>query len=345
MKTRGEKKPKNAPWDTTDPQGMGSRVMGFRDWMQIKNFSAVTIETRDKSIRQFTLWAEERGITRPAQVTRPILERYQRYLYHYRKRNGDPLSPAGILSRLRPLQAFFSWLAKKNYILSNPAADLELPKTGKRLPRNVLTPAEAEIVLSIVNIGTFTGVRDRAILETFYSTGMRRMELIGLKLFDIDMERGTVMIREGKGRKDRVVPIGDRALAWINKYLLDVRPAWVVEPDDGTIFLTREGEPLKLGGLTNLAKCHVQASGIGKKGACHLFRHTMATAMLEGGADTRYIQSMLGHASLATTEIYTQVSIRKLKEIFMATHPAARLERKAREELMDLRLREEEKKD
>ena len=129
-----------------------------------------------------------------------------------------------------------------------------------------------------------------------------------------------------------MIPIGDRATAWVDKYLVEVRPTLAFEPDDGTIFLTNEGEPFTPNRLTQLVRTYVDRADIGKRGACHLFRHTMATLMLEGGADTRFIQEMLGHAKLETTQIYTQVSIRKLKEIHSATHPGARLRRAAGEE-------------
>jgi integrase/recombinase XerD len=194
-----------------------------------------------------------------------------------------------------------------------------------RLPRSVLTAAEAERVMRQPGLSTPLGIRDRAMLETLYSTGMRRIELLGLKIYDIDVPRGTVMIREGKGKKDRVVPIGERALHFIDKYLQEVRPGLAVEPEDGTLFLMSTSEPFGANYVTKLVRDYVLAARIGKPGACHLFRHTMATLMLENGADIRFIQEMLGHAKLATTQIYTQVSIKKLKEIHTATHPAARL--------------------
>ncbi|NKC15795.1 MAG: tyrosine-type recombinase/integrase [Gammaproteobacteria bacterium] len=152
------------------------------------------------------------------------------------------------------------------------------------------------------------------------------MELIGLKLYDIDVDRGTEMIRQGKGKKDRMIPIGDRALVWIDKYLTEVRPELVVGIDDGILYLTNLSEPFTPNRLTQLVRNYVQAAGIGKTGGCHLFRHTMATLMLEHGADIRFIQEMLGYADVSTTQIYTQVSIRQLKEIHTATHPA-RLEK------------------
>src|SRR5262249_24092237 len=144
---------------------------------------------------------------------------------------------------------------------------------------------ETEQVLAQPDIHDPLGLRDRALLETLYSTGMRRMELINLKLYDLDTERGAVTIRQGKGKKDRVVPIGERAVAWVEKYLNDARPKLVVEPDDSTLFLTAEGEPFSLGHMTFTVRNHVAAAKLNRTGACHLLRHTMATLMLEGGAD------------------------------------------------------------
>jgi len=189
----------------------------------------------------------------------------------------------------------------------------------------VLAVTDAESSLNQPNTNTDLGVRDRAILETLYSTGMRRMELVNLKLTDLDTERGTIMIRQGKGKKDRMIPIGERAITWIEKYVNDVRPALVASPDDGSLFMTTLSECFTPNRLTQLVRNYVQASGIGKSGACHLFRHTMATLMLEHGADIRFIQQMLGHANISTTQIYTQVSIRKLKEVHSITHPGAKL--------------------
>ncbi len=140
------------------------------------------------------------------------------------------------------------------------------------------------------------------------------------------------MIRQGKGKKDRMIPIGDRALAWIDKYLTEVRLELVAGMDDGVLYLTNLSEPFTPNRLTQLVRNYVQAAKTGKTGACHLFRHTMATLMLEHGADIRFIQEMLGHADVSTTQIYTQVSIQQLKEIHSTTHPGARLERKGKRE-------------
>jgi hypothetical protein len=136
------------------------------------------------------------------------------------------------------------------------------------------------------------------------------------------VDRGTMMVRMGKGKKDRMIPIGERALAWIDRYITEVRPTLARQPDEGVLFLSNLGEAFSPNRLTQLVREYVAGADIGKSGSCHLFRHTMATLMLEGGADIRFIQQMLGHVKLDTTQIYTQVSIRKLKEIHTLTHPA-----------------------
>jgi len=309
-------------------------------WMQSQNMSEDTVVTFRAYIGYFREWCSKRGLDRPQEITRPILERYQRSLYQYRKSNGEPLTFRTQHVRLRALKGWFRWLTRQNYILHNPASELLLPRLENRLPKYVLTASEAEQVLMQTDIDTAEGLRDRTILETFYSTGMRRMELANLKLHDIDGDRGTVMIRQGKGKKDRLIPIGERALMWTRKYIHEARPQFVMEPDDGTLFLTDAGEMYARVKLTALVRHYLEKSKIGKTGGCHLFRHTVATLMLEGGADVRVIQEMLGHAKLTTTELYTRVSITLLKQVHTATHPAANL--KARQELFAALAAEEE---
>ncbi|MCC6810672.1 MAG: site-specific tyrosine recombinase XerC [Deltaproteobacteria bacterium] len=310
------------PGSVRDVDGFANRSREHLDWLRVRGFSEETIETRERYLTYFAVWCADRSLSRPNEITKPILERHQRWLYYYRSEDGRPLSFQSQHHRLSALKVFFRWLARENFILSNPASELELPKVGKRLPKSVLTPREIEAVLAGSDVKTPLGIRDRAMMETFYSSGMRRGELLRLKLYDLDQERGSITIRQGKGNKDRVVPIGERALAWLAKYLDEVRPTLVCEPDEGTIFLTARGAEFLRENLTTLIAGYVERSGIGKKGSCHLFRHAMATAMLENGADIRFIQALLGHSRIETTQIYTEVSIKKLKEIHSATHPA-----------------------
>ncbi|NKC13277.1 MAG: site-specific tyrosine recombinase XerC [Gammaproteobacteria bacterium] len=326
MPRKGAILPKPVIGDPNDPDGMAAYLNRYLDWLQINNYSKATIKGREHYPGVFIVWCDERSLKRPNEIIKPILERYQRHLYLHRKKDGEPLSFRNQHSHLVPVRAWFKWLTRQNHILYNPASELDLPRLEKRLPKHVLTQAEAETVLNQTDTNDALGIRDRAMLETLYSTGMRRMELIGLKLYDIDVDRGTVMIRQGKGKKDRMIPIGDRALAWIDKYLAEVRPELVAGIDDGVLYLTNLSEPFTPNRLTQLVRNYVQSAGIGKTGARHLFRHTMATLMLEHGADIHFIQEMLGHADVSTTQIYTQVSIRQLQEIHTATHPA-RLEK------------------
>jgi len=304
-----------------DPDGLVNHLERYLTHMGIQGQSPHSVASSKAALRRFIRWCQERSVLRPGQVDRALVERFQASLFHHRKRNGEPLTARSQQFLLIPLRNWFSWLVKQGHLLYSPAAELELPKVVRRLPKAILSASEAEAVLAVPDVETPIGLRDRAILETFYSTGIRRTELTRLVLTDVDRERGTLMIREGKGGKDRMIPIGERALAWIAAYRDRARPELVGLQDDGTLFLNALGNPLKPFHLTTLTRNLVIKSGIGKEGACHLFRHTMATLMLENGADTRYIQAMLGHASLETTQIYTKVSIRALKAIHTATHP------------------------
>ncbi len=322
MPRKGDKQPEHIEGDPTDPQGMAVMLAAYLESLRMRNYSEQTIIKRRAQVNDFIRWAAERSLTRPSEITRPILERYQRHLFHQRNQRGEPLSFRSQHSRLSSMRAWFKYLARERHVLYNPASELELPKLGHRLPKHVLSQQEAEEILNQTDVTEPLGIRDRAILETLYSTGIRRQELINLQVYDVDVDRGVAMIRQGKGKKDRVVPIGARALAWTEKYRHEVRPHLLAGSDESALYLTRMGEPFSPCGLSLLVREYVNRAETGKTGSCHLFRHTMATLMLEGGADVRFIQAMLGHAKLDTTQIYTQVSIRKLKEIHEATHPA-----------------------
>ena len=171
-----------------------------------RNYSEYTIFTRQAYIGILPRVVRERGLAEPNDITRPVLERYQRHLFHHRKKNGEPLSFHSQLNFIVPVRLWFKWMTRQNYILHNPASEIELPRLGRRLPRHVLTASEVEQIMMLPDLSDPIGLRDRAILEVLYSTGMRRMEIINLKLYDLDTERGTILIREGKGKKDRYVP-------------------------------------------------------------------------------------------------------------------------------------------
>jgi integrase/recombinase XerD len=296
------------------------------EWMKVAGYSLDTIRARRIAIRRFIAWADERGIDDPREVTRPMLERYQRHLFYYRKEDGSPLTLGTQLQCLAPLKTWFKWLSREHHILANPAADLDLPRQPKRLPRSVPSVPEVEAILREAEPITPQGLRDRTLLEVLYATGLRRMEIVGVSIYDADLVRGLLWVRHGKGRRERVVPLGERAGAWLAKYLTEARPE-LLAVDTEALFLTDYGAPVSPEYVAAKVKRHMQFAGVDKPGATHLLRHACATHMLEGGADIRFIQEMLGHANLETTEIYTHVSIDKLIEVHKATHPS-RLERR-----------------
>ncbi|MBD2812424.1 site-specific tyrosine recombinase XerC [Xenorhabdus sp. Vera] len=308
-----------------DPKSLYALLLRFVAWRQERHWSDTTLKVQTHYTYHFILWATERGLYYAADITRPILERYQRHVFLYRKKDGEPLSIRTQRSQLQPLKVWFKWLTRQNLILANPAADLELPRLEKHLPRYVLTIEETEQILAQPDLETLQGVRDRTLMELLWSTGMRRGEVVRLDVYSVDGVRKTVTIRQGKGNKDRVLPVGERALGWLLYYLREVRPQLIVNPDIQSLFVAMDGrDGLQANGISNMVTAYIKAVGIEKKGACHLFRHAMATQMLENGADLRWIQAMLGHASVESTQIYTQVSIRALQAVHASTHPAER---------------------
>ncbi len=310
------------PGDTSDPQSLATMLHRYLVWMETHHFAADTVYVRRTTLSMFIRWCAEREVHRAVEVTRAMVERYQRHLFYYRKRNGCPLSLTSQSHWLIALRSWFTWLTRERLIRVNPTTEMQLPQEEKRLPRHALTESEAEAVLDQIDVETVFGLRDRAMLETLYSTGIRRRELGRLEQADIDRQRQTVLVRCGKGRKDRVVPIHARALAWIDQYVTRSRPQLSVGQPTRLLFVTKTGRPMPPNQLSALVRRYVQSAGVAKPGGCHLFRHSAATLMLEGGADVRYIQALLGHASLNTTEIYTHVSIQKLREVHAKTHPA-----------------------
>jgi integrase/recombinase XerD len=270
----------------------------------------------------FIRWCDSHSIERLEDITRERLEQYQGHLFHYRKSDGRPLALSTQVTRLNPLKAFCKWLARTRQVPFNPAAELIIPRVPRRLPGRVFTVAEVDRVLTQPDLGALSGIRDRAILETLYSTGIRRMELVRVALRDVALEQSTLFVRAGKGGRDRMIPMGSRARKWIERYLAEVRGRLMPVGAENTLFLTDYGEPFRKNRLGDLVKRYVANARVPVPGACHPFRHACATHMLENGADIRYIQALLGHADLSTTQIYTRVSIEKLREIHAATHPA-----------------------
>lgn len=302
------------------------------EWMRVHNRTESGSNSRRAELTYFLRWAEERGLFQAEQITRSILESYQRYLYRYRKKNGRPLSVRSQYGRLDSLRLFFSWLCRQRMLEANPASELEMPRFGRPLPQDTLSIKEVEATLSVPDINDPLGLRDRAVLELLYSTGIRRGELIRLAVSDLNLDNHTLFIRQGKGHKDRIVPVGRRAMSWMEKYLNDVRPLLAGSPDENSLFLSGYGQGFNPDVLSRVAGDYIRKADIGRtKGGCHAFRHACATHMLEGGADIRYIQQLLGHETLDTTAIYTRVSIKQLKAVHAQTHPAETGETNAHE--------------
>ncbi len=315
--------------NTAEPVSLETAIARHLAHLRALGYTPATLTGRAWHLSLFQSWADERGVATLADLTPEIASRWQRQLAQHRKEDGQPLSSRTQRTRLASLRMFGRWLLRERVLSTDPVAALVMPRVGQPLPKAWLSAAQVEMVLALPNLDgrrPAAGLRDRAILETLYSTGLRRLEIVRLTAADVDFAGGSVLVRQGKGRKDRVVPIGERALAWINKYLEAARPKFARSGDEaGALFLTERGAPLTARYLSAMVTRYVAKAGLGKAGSCHLFRHTCATLMLEHGADIRHVQEQLGHACLQTTQIYTHVSIKRLKEVHAATHPGAKL--------------------
>lgn len=295
----------------------------YLQWMRMQNFSPRTIEAWEKNIQRFNQWCAERGVECVGEVSDELLAAYRRWLFHYRNaRTNRPLKFTTQASYLISVRRWLRWLADQKILPEPVGQKLELPKEERRLPTDVLTVSEVERVLNETDVTKPLGIRNRAILETFYSTAIRCGELVQLEVYDLEPERQTLVVRQGKGRKDRVLPVGRRALLWLEKYLADVRPKLVERTNSTRLFVSCHGRPFGRNNISLLVRDHFNRAGIKKHGSCHLLRHTAATLMMENGADLRSLQELLGHARVNTTQIYTHVSIRRLREVHERTHPA-----------------------
>jgi len=320
--------PNSIPGEPRDPDGLTALLLRYLTWLETHHFAAGTVNVRRLQLTRFIRWCDDRGITQARDVTPELLERFQRHLFYYRKQDGQPLSISSQSHWLSSLRSWLTWLKDQRVLKQNPALELIFPKEEKRLPRHALTQQEVEAVLEQPDVTRPCGLRLRAILELLYSSGLRRQEVLRLERSDIDRQRRVILVRLGKGRKDRYVPVGQRALFWLDKYLAEARPQLHDDPQQPLLFVSTTGRPLHPNNLSSQVRRLMNSAGIIKKGACHLFRHTAASLMLDAGADTRHLQAILGHDSLATTQIYTHVSIGKLCQVHDRTHPARLLRRR-----------------
>ena len=293
----------------------------YRKHLTVIRYAADTIKRYIYFLNRFFAWLEAQGVAEISAVTKDHVQDYQTQLYETVNSRGEPNSVFHQNNTLKAIKGLFRYLAEQNYLVSDPSRDVSYARTPKRLPRSILTGPEAKKVIHATNTKTATGYRDRAIIEVFYSTGIRRNELINLELSDVDYHEGLVRINSGKGKKDRVVPIGKIACRYIENYVKGVRPMLVKDPKDNHLFLTINGTKISENRVWQLIKVYSKKTKIKKNITTHTFRHTCATLMLKNKANIRHIQELLGHSSLEATQVYTRVTITDLKEVHSKCHP------------------------
>jgi integrase/recombinase XerD len=240
----------------------------------------------------------------------------------------QPLASNTRCGKVWAVKRFLGWLYQRRYILTNPAAHLPPLHKTKQLPRGILTPEQLNSLVNAPPTATPEGIRDRAIFELLYSSGLRSGELCKLTLYDLDRPKRLVTITQGKGRKDRLVPVGQIALEWLTRYLTESRPALVAQAKPGPaatlLFLTKNGHPFTPAKLLHLVRSYATTHHLPASTTTHSLRHACATGMLRGGASIRHVQEMLGHSSIKTTQIYTHIVKDDLKAIHQKTAPSER---------------------
>lgn len=288
--------------------------------MELSTLAANTRPPYRRALRDLLVWLNEQGITNLSEVTRDVMVGYRLHLQSRPNEHGMPLALTTQLGALAGLRFFFSWLVKLGVLLVDPLVHLPNPRAPQRLPRVLRIGEAAHLLRSLPE--TEVGLRDKALLELLYGTGMRRAELAALELGDVDLAQGTILIRQGKGGKDRVVPLGKKAKETLLDYLDHVRAKWAHGESDA-VFLAKDGRPLTPGYVTLRVKKLGRRVGIEVRP--HILRHTCATHLLKGHADIRHIQRLLGHKSLSTTERYTRVEVSDLRKVIRRCHPRERM--------------------
>lgn len=311
---------RHEPYDRTVRSPLDAlAVQWFSDLLAL-GYSPETLRSRQTDLWRFLTFARAADILEVHQIQAPEVLAYRRWM--------QGLGTLGTKSQrdsLQHLRHLLKWAQRRDLIQKVPEEELRLLRTGQRLPRHVMRLEEVERLLSTPDTRTRSGLRDRVILEVFYSTGIRRKELVKLRVDDIHAERGLLLVREGKGRKDRYVPIGQRALTWLQAYLERVRVYWTGPHDQGALFLSAKRVPITVKTLGTVVGGYFRLAGFTTQGAnCHALRHSMATHLMENGADIRAVQDILGHASIISTQIYTHVSQTRAKEVHNRCHPLER---------------------
>lgn len=291
-------------------------IHGFRDFLSLEaGHSAHTVDGYMRDVRHLARFARSKGVSSPGDVT---AERLRAFVYQLKDLG---LAPSSIRRAVSAVRTYFRFLVSEGHCPRDPSAELEIPKAWRRLPE-VLSVAEVEALLSSPNPDEGFAWRDRALLEVAYASGVRVSELVGLAVGDVWFDDGLLRVL-GKGGKERLVPIGRRALGAAALYAREVRPLLDRGHTRGMFFLNARGRPLSRVGAWEIVRRHAKRSGIPKRVTPHTLRHTFATHLLEGGADLRAVQEMLGHADLSTTQIYTHVDREYLRTVHKEFHPRA----------------------
>ena len=268
-------------------------------------------------------WLHQQGVGL-FEVRSTDLFAFQSSLLTLRMKKGKPYSMGFQSRRLSAIKNFFRFLYRRSYLLQDPAAPLELPRVEKRLPRTILTTSEARRILDTARGKSPADLRDRAMLETLYATGIRAGELSNLTPYDVDTEERILRVLLGKGRKDRNVPLTRTAAQAIEAYLERGRAHFAHSKNARQLFLQAKGGKMQRATVARIVRERAAAAGVKKRVTAHTFRHSVATHLLRGRADIRHIQALLGHASLGTTERYTHVEISDLQEVVRRAHPRGR---------------------
>lgn len=274
-----------------------------------------TLASYNSDLQQFLLYLEGAGVKSPRDVTRGLLVAY------LVKMQQDGRSPATISQHLAALKSFYHFLLRERLVESDPTTDLESPRQSKKLPQ-VLTVAEVERLLNQPRADTPAGLRDKAMLELLYATGLRVSELVSLNVDQVNLE-GEFVRCLGKGSKERVVPMGQVACFYVRTYIENGRGKLIKRATEPALFVNHHGRRLSRQGCWKILKGYVRAANLKKDITPHTLRHSFATHLLENGADLRSVQELLGHADIGTTQIYTHLTRKKIREVYDHTHPRA----------------------
>jgi len=297
-------------------------VAKYCEWMQVLGWSERTQESYKSNVRFFLNYLiKETSVENLNEIDGKTLSGFQTFLYHSETKQGKRLALSSQHNKLVSVRSFFHWLYESGVLLFDLSAALNLPKKQRGLPKGVMSEKEVEQLLGQPDILTALGLRDRTILEVLYSSGIRNTELRNLAVYDIDLKQLQLMVRQGKNAKDRVVPIGEIAADFIHEYLISARPKLNPSQDNDLLFISKNGLQITKANLVWIFNKYVEKAGLEAHFTPHSLRHSCATHMLRAGADIRYIQELLGHASVATTQLYTKVEVADLRAMHRQCHP------------------------